>query len=94
MWDLWWTKWHWDRFFSELFSFPINIIPPWLSLLIYHLGDEQQACWWPQFRDIISPHQHEQQYQIISELALYYVIYSLTEQRQIMILIFFVCNIT
>jgi hypothetical protein len=28
-WDLWWTKWHWDRFFSESFGFPpANIIPP------------------------------------------------------------------
>jgi hypothetical protein len=22
IWDLWWTKWHWDRFFSELSVFP------------------------------------------------------------------------
>jgi hypothetical protein len=22
MWDLWWTKWHWDRFFSELSVLP------------------------------------------------------------------------
>jgi hypothetical protein len=22
MWDLWWTKWHWGRFFSEFFDFP------------------------------------------------------------------------
>jgi hypothetical protein len=22
MFDLWWTKWHWDRFFSELSVFP------------------------------------------------------------------------
>jgi hypothetical protein len=21
-WDLWWTKWHWGRFFSEFFGFP------------------------------------------------------------------------
>jgi hypothetical protein len=21
MWDLWWTKWHWDRFFPEYFGF-------------------------------------------------------------------------
>jgi hypothetical protein len=28
MWDLWWIKWHWDRFF------PVNIIPPSLSKLI------------------------------------------------------------
>jgi hypothetical protein len=25
MWDLWWTKWHWDRFFPELFGFPLSI---------------------------------------------------------------------
>jgi hypothetical protein len=29
MWDLWWTKWHWDRFFSPLLRFsPVNFIPP------------------------------------------------------------------
>jgi hypothetical protein len=31
-WDLWWIEWHWDRFFSEFFGFPINIIPPWAPL--------------------------------------------------------------
>jgi hypothetical protein len=25
MWDLWWTKWHWDRFLSELFGFLLLI---------------------------------------------------------------------
>jgi hypothetical protein len=25
MWDMWWTKWHWDRFFSEFFGFPPSI---------------------------------------------------------------------
>jgi hypothetical protein len=25
MWNLWWTKWHWDRFFSEYFGFPLSI---------------------------------------------------------------------
>jgi hypothetical protein len=25
MWDLWWTKWHWDRFFSEFFRFPLSV---------------------------------------------------------------------
>jgi hypothetical protein len=24
MWDLWWTKWHWDRFFSEYFGFQFH----------------------------------------------------------------------
>jgi hypothetical protein len=32
--DLWWM--------NHEFS-PVNIILPWLSMLIYHLGDEQQA---------------------------------------------------
>jgi hypothetical protein len=22
---MWWTKWHWDRFFSEYFGFPLSI---------------------------------------------------------------------
>jgi hypothetical protein len=34
---------------------PANIIPPWLSMLIYHLMYEQYAHWWPQFRDVVSP---------------------------------------
>jgi hypothetical protein len=25
MWDLWWAKWHWDKFFSEYFGFPLSI---------------------------------------------------------------------
>jgi hypothetical protein len=25
MWDLWWTKWHLDRFFTEYFGFPLSI---------------------------------------------------------------------
>jgi hypothetical protein len=34
-----WIKWHWDRFYSELFQFlPVSIIPLWLSIVIYHLG--------------------------------------------------------
>jgi hypothetical protein len=37
MWDLWWTKWHWDRFISESFSFPcqyISTATPY-SLILY-----------------------------------------------------------
>jgi hypothetical protein len=42
MWHLWWIKWHWDKYLSEFFGFsPVNIIPPWLSMLMYNLGDEQ-----------------------------------------------------
>jgi hypothetical protein len=29
--ELWWTNQ----------GFPVDIIPPWFSILIYHLGDEQ-----------------------------------------------------
>jgi hypothetical protein len=25
MWDLWWTKWHWNRFFPEYFSFTQSV---------------------------------------------------------------------
>jgi hypothetical protein len=25
MWDLWWTKWHWERFFPEYFGFPLSV---------------------------------------------------------------------
>jgi hypothetical protein len=25
MWDLWWTKWHWDRFFFEFFGVSLSI---------------------------------------------------------------------
>jgi hypothetical protein len=25
MWDLSWTKWHWDRFFSKIFSVPLSV---------------------------------------------------------------------
>jgi hypothetical protein len=46
---LWWTN-------QELS--PVDIIPPRFSMLIYHLGDEQKARRWPEFRDVISPHRH------------------------------------
>jgi hypothetical protein len=25
MWNLWWKKWHWDRFFLEYFGFPLSV---------------------------------------------------------------------
>jgi hypothetical protein len=40
---------------------PVNIIPPWLSILTNHLEDEQWARWWLQFRDTVSPHWLEQE---------------------------------
>ena len=24
VWDLWWTKWHWDRYFPKYFGFPLS----------------------------------------------------------------------
>jgi hypothetical protein len=39
-------------------SSPAGIMP-WLSMLTYHPGDEQQARWWPQFWDIVSPHHNQ-----------------------------------
>jgi hypothetical protein len=35
----------------------VDIIPPWF----YMLRDEEQARWWLQFRDIVSPHRHDHQ---------------------------------
>jgi hypothetical protein len=59
MWDLWWMKWHWGLFLSEFFQFfPVNIIPPYWPT--YHPREEQNAHWWPQFRDVVSPREHEQ----------------------------------
>jgi hypothetical protein len=46
-----------------LWLYPVSIMPPRLSILIYHLEDEQYARCWPQFRDIVSPHRHEQKRQ-------------------------------
>jgi hypothetical protein len=36
-----WTKWHWDRISLSSSVSPVNIIPPWLSMPIYHRRDEQ-----------------------------------------------------
>jgi hypothetical protein len=54
MWGLWWTKWHWDRFFYEYFGFPpVNFIPPVLhylekrgKLIIFMTGlhNKPQGC--------------------------------------------------
>jgi hypothetical protein len=43
-------------FLKVLQFYPINIIPPWLYILIYQLRDEQHPHWWPLFRDIVSLH--------------------------------------
>jgi hypothetical protein len=38
-------------------GFPV-IISPWFSMLIYHLGDEQYAHFWLQFKDVGLLHRH------------------------------------
>jgi hypothetical protein len=55
IWDLCWTKWHWDRFSLEFFGFHPLISFNRGFILTYHLQDEQQAP----FRDTVSLHQHE-----------------------------------
>jgi hypothetical protein len=34
MWDLWWTKWQWDGFFSELSVFPCQFHSTGAPLLV------------------------------------------------------------
>jgi hypothetical protein len=35
MWNLWWTEWHWDRFFSQAMQiFSVTVIPPVLNIHI------------------------------------------------------------
>jgi hypothetical protein len=48
-----------EQVFLQVLRFsPVNIIPPWHYMLIYHLQDEQYARW-PQFRDILLHNPHE-----------------------------------
>jgi hypothetical protein len=43
MWDLWWTKWHWGRFFPEYFGFPPSKL---IILIIFITGlhNKPQSC--------------------------------------------------
>jgi hypothetical protein len=45
-------------------SSPVDIITPWFLMLIYHMGSEQQARSWPQFRDVFSSHRHDHHHQL------------------------------
>jgi hypothetical protein len=47
------------------FGFILAVSFHHVSILIHHLGDEQET-WWPQFRDIVSPHRHKQKVSYIS----------------------------
>jgi hypothetical protein len=40
--DLWWMNWHWSRFFSKFFSFPLLIIIP--PLLHTRLPPPHEVC--------------------------------------------------
>jgi hypothetical protein len=42
--------------FSKFLSFPLSVTFNCGSVLICHLGDEQLACWWLQFGDIVLQH--------------------------------------
>jgi hypothetical protein len=44
MWDLWWEKWHWDRFFFDFFGFSISVLFHRGSMLIYHLRQCGPTC--------------------------------------------------
>jgi hypothetical protein len=33
-WDLWWTKWHWDRFFPSTYVFPCQFHSTGAPLLV------------------------------------------------------------
>jgi hypothetical protein len=45
---------------GQIRSFPLSIsLHHGFCVLIYHVGDEQQAHWWLKFRDVVSPHQHD-----------------------------------
>jgi hypothetical protein len=68
MWELWWTKWHWDRFFSEIFSFR-------LSISFYCGSPCSYITWGMNNRPVLvaavqrrsPPHRHEQYYTDYSE---------------------------
>jgi hypothetical protein len=51
-------------FLRVLWFSPVNISFRQGSILIYHLGEEQYVRWWPQFRDIVSPHRRGNRYEI------------------------------
>jgi hypothetical protein len=54
--------------FSPSSSVPLSVYFHHCCIFIYHLEDEQQASWKPQFRHIVSPSQHDmgQTYSVIS----------------------------
>jgi hypothetical protein len=57
-WNLWWTKRHWDRFFSRVLRFPLSISLHCCSIFTHvSSGWSKMGPLTAQFhRDIISPH--------------------------------------
>jgi hypothetical protein len=42
MWNLWYTKWTETGFYLSPLVSSVNIIPPWLSMLIYRTGGPEE----------------------------------------------------
>jgi hypothetical protein len=66
MWDLWWTEWHWDRFSSFFFRFPLSVsfhrVRIHIDYIIWgmnngHVGGRRSE-------KIVSPYGHEQHQQL------------------------------
>jgi hypothetical protein len=62
VWGLWWTKWFWDRFFSELFGFPLPVSFHLCSIVLCHqrMNNRPVAG---RSSETVLPHRHEQQQQ-------------------------------
>jgi len=47
-WNLWWTKWHLDKFFSECFTLPLSLSCHQCSSLVFHscIADGGSSCNW------------------------------------------------
>jgi hypothetical protein len=50
--DLWWEKWHWDRFLSKCFDFPLSLLfhqcPLFIFVLIqFFLKGQVGKAWEP-----------------------------------------------
>jgi hypothetical protein len=44
--DLWWTEWHWDRFVSEYFGFPLSVLLQQCFILNFIWQKDKQAKPW------------------------------------------------
>jgi hypothetical protein len=53
MWDLWWTKWHWGRFPSKYFGFPLIMIISQMLICHWLWGQQQNqptnTISWPEY---------------------------------------------